>query len=339
MDIVIFSTKLNEKGLFGGSVEPRNTRALSLFFLNNQIESCLSVANSKDELKKLLLEYCEKHSEELESKATAEDKEQWKRLMKRDKDTFLSSVISSRITKEINDGSVKDLLDRIKEWDLQDSVLRIGKADRSVLKKIRNQQVYAIRCLEDSDPSMQWISSLMGCVEDIKGEVEDNVNLFLVLHDKDVKKYDGKNAYVCGDEEVNTLVEQGKFPKVKVQIAFFSHTANKFVDILDNSAERDILPEVEYAFNYYREFQKLIERSDNCLNNMMGQNPSTIIQNEDELVTSSVNNPRLADDSAEQGAYEVKVTTLSTEIGGNEVKTNDWLKELIKINKELEEYE
>ncbi len=339
MNVVIFSTTLFEQDkdewLFSLATETKFTEELSSFFLRNRIDIILKSNATKESLKKLLLDHCKKHISELNSLATENDKENHNQS-----GVQLSEAIENQIETEIgfcNDYK-DDILKRIIKWNLKNEVLKIGTADtRSLLKKLNNQNVYAIESLKDFEENREWIPSLIKCAKEIKGEVGDDVNLFLVLHDKDVKEYEGKNAYVCSGEEVKSLAGNDAFNDV--HIAFFSHTANKFVDILDNSAERDILPEVEHAFIYYKEFQKLIERSNNCLNNMMGQNPSTIIQNEDELVASSVNNPRLADDSAEQGAYEVKVTTLSTEIGGNEVKTNDWLKELIKINKELEKYE
>lgn len=117
-----------------------------------------------------------------------------------------------------------------------------------------DEPVYAIHALPKVlEHDRDWIRTLYSIAteECVAGSKEHDVNVILVLHDKDVKNNKfHRDFYVASKEEVNELYgnEINTDSSTPLRIAFYMHTSNPIVEILTRPLEeRSIVDEVKDA--------------------------------------------------------------------------------------------
>ena len=178
-----------------------------------------------------------------------------------------------------------ELCERIIQWNLEEKIKQlleeknndivIAAKKRATLYQIENSDVYAINCLEQNEKDNggnNWIPSLVKFAKSLSREP---VDINLVLHDKDLgTKYDKPNPPTVFTEQ--NIVKEFESLKdllcdgTKCRIAFFQHTTNSFVDILNDSKnpKRIIHEEVKAAFDRYSMgYESLIKMSEANLKN------------------------------------------------------------------------
>jgi len=123
------------------------------------------------------------------------------------------------------------------------------------MRKLRTaEHIYAIQALPNAfEHDNAWIRTLYSIATEkcVAGSKEYDVNVILVLHDKDVKNNKfHRDFYVASKEEVNELYgnEINTDSSTPLRIAFYMHTSNPIVEILTRPLEeRSIVDEVKDA--------------------------------------------------------------------------------------------
>lgn len=95
--------------------------------------------------------------------------------------------------------------------------------------------VYGLKCLDMAVKGGEWIKCLAHCAVELSTNKE--VDLQLVLHDKDVIGYEGKDVAIPNKEELKNLMwDTTSYPKLDaiktLSIVFFQHTINPFARIV-----------------------------------------------------------------------------------------------------------
>lgn len=157
-----------------------------------------------------------------------------------------------------------ELCKRIEMWNQKPQLLELLEKknckeildikNRATFLQLEDTEVYAIRCLGDGEKkSEEWITALVMFAKSLGDEIELN----LVLHDKDLgATYDKPDPPTIISEanvknvfkDINDILHN-----IQCRIAFFQHTTNSFVDILNEgfSKKRNIHEEVESACKRY----------------------------------------------------------------------------------------
>lgn len=265
-NVTIFSTKtLTDKGcLFDGCTPKVYSEAIFDYFMPSipdLVRMCIK-CELMEEVKKTLLNFNSKTPLPKDSE-------------KIDKGRPVDKVYSIHIEFETNNAGIEtnmfdELCNRIDSWDLKlqlinllfekkcEDILTIK--NRATLYQLDNLDVYAIKCLDNNEiKSNEWISSLIQFAKSLASQ-NDQLEINLVLHDKDLgSKYDKPNPPTIITED--KIKEEFKdVPILQTlqkddlcRIAFFQHTTNAFVDILNESfnKKRKIHEEVISACKRY----------------------------------------------------------------------------------------
>lgn len=98
-----------------------------------------------------------------------------------------------------------------------------------------NNDVYAIHCCW-TPPSENWVDAL---IEDAIGSVPLNDNdqentLYLLLHDKDLRNYDGRSFYILTQDEINKIKNKTDW---NIKIIVFNHVSggNAVIKLLEQA--------------------------------------------------------------------------------------------------------
>lgn len=150
----------------------------------------------------------------------------------------------------------------------------IVKKSKYKLYKLRNKNkhnqdiVCAVYALEKPDFENKWIQTLIDIlVKEYQKDIitmPNKLRINLVLHDKDIAgKYELYDSYVIHEkQELESLIQDTKLlKKIDLHIAFFKHTNNRFVKILQNNEleERNVNKEIKEAMDNHLFIDKLID--------------------------------------------------------------------------------
>lgn len=171
------------------------------------------------------------------------------------------SVIADNYFKKL-DGSSEAFLSRFVDLDGL-----FKKEDPTKLYQAC-EGVFAIHLLEGphvDSSGKKWIPTLIKCAKTIAGE--DNINLRLVLHDKDLgKQYISDDVTIIDETAIKDLAVSELKGLNSIKIVFFKHTTNAFaIDILGKpfSANRNVHAEVDHWINILqKEYPKVLRKID-----------------------------------------------------------------------------
>jgi hypothetical protein len=128
-----------------------------------------------------------------------------------------------------------------------------------------NDEIIVIPVLDpenhDSTRNKEWILAILDAFKNESNQDKSNqeTEYFLLLHDKDLKEYHGKDLYVLSKQETDKLTDN----KPNVKILVFQHTSNDVTAILRNSyKENETADNIESLFHKYkfdkRPFKKML---------------------------------------------------------------------------------
>lgn len=293
--ITLFSTKtLDEDGcLFYGGEPIKAPSILEDYFVKiEELVNACKVCNKLDLLKDTLIQECSKHKKPILYKDIECLKREKEKKKNGKKGINLETIYKSHIDFEIenfdDDNCFIDLCTRIIEWDLKD-ILKgwlvdcnafENAANRARLLKLRNDDVYAIKDLdddeEDKEKGRKWIPTLIQCAKELAGNVPTEINL--VLHDKDLGREENKFAveeYIITEYQV---LDEFNFPEVKellqdesiCRIIFFQHGHNIYSRILkgDDCLKCNVHEKIALASSveYLSLINKSLSKKDNNIN-------------------------------------------------------------------------
>jgi len=217
-------------------------------------------------------------------------------------------LVQKRIQNLTNDSSgrnLNSLIQIIKTNGLQTEIEAIIGETKEMMYaqkrsenfyKLKDLDVYAIPCLEDQEKEKadkEWIPTLLKCAKEIANESDNSneeIDLLLVLHDKDLKKYSDKNLYIITkekrQEELKLLLGE---IEITCKIVFFQHTVNKFAKILKQPLEegRNIYDEIVSAINNYEAIDPIKGKYSEAIS--AKQNVLEQLQKQDELLINALN--------------------------------------------------
>lgn len=151
--------------------------------------------------------------------------------------------------------------------------------------QLKGQNVYAIHCLESGEKAKsdsEWIPTLIKCAKEIAKPQKGQIELLLVLHDKDLSYFTDKDYFIMSGtrnkDELEKLV--GHVDDIQIKIVFFQHTVNKFAKILRRpfDVNRNVFKEINSAiYNYEalepikKAYKDALESKDNVLEKCQNQ--------------------------------------------------------------------
>ena len=279
--IIIFSTHiLKEEGkLFEESkVETASDSVNYPMFVNQKIKNKLNewIEDNQiyHELSTLL-----KSKLKVDHRPNNPEEEIFKKQKEIKKTITWETYIESRVDKVLKDKKKREatLMSWISFWEdlSKDLMKKIDVKDegRANPLKIKDQDIFAIRCLENDEQDKcnksnesEWVKALVYFAQEFSKS--SNIKLYLILHDKDLSGYCGKDAYVCSSEESKKLSGIDN-----CTVVFFAHTTNWFVDILRKPiGDRKIDIEIEKAINNYQIIEQKKKESCDWLRKMADRN-------------------------------------------------------------------
>lgn len=285
--IIIFSTHiLKEKGkLFDENViETVKTSVPYHVFEDAALKRSLKTMVINDMTDKKLSGFLnEKLAEELPNNPEAES---FKRQKEMEGETTWNNFISKKIETVLqemreNKKDESTMMSWISHWNLENELRAIlpdvGSTNRAHPLKLTGQDVFAIKSLEENEQEncdrecdSKWIKALVDFAKDYsKGS---QMELYLVLHDKDLSGYRGEDAYVCSHKVSKKLSGLDN-----CTVVFFAHTTNWFVDILTRPlCKRNICTEIEIAIKNYKDIETKKNESNEWINNMAKVKPDDV---------------------------------------------------------------
>lgn len=169
--------------------------------------------------------------------------------------------------------SIKALWNILKEIFTEDELGEIiGETEETkrVKKRAANffqlegQNIFAIQCLESGEKSKsdsEWIPTLINCAKEIAKPEKDQIELLLVLHDKDLSYFTDKDYYIISEKSKKDELEKlvGITDNIQCKIVFFQHTVNKFAKILKKpfDTNRNIFDEIVSAIYSYEALEPI----------------------------------------------------------------------------------
>ena len=285
--IVIFSTHiLNEEGkLFNEpTIEVASKSVPYQAFEAAQFSRILNMLIKKDVTEHKLSDFLK---ERLKAEASLDDPENpeaksFERINRSNSNITWEKYVNKRVNNVLTIPDKKErestVMSWISFWNLKTDLIAELIVDyatgRDIPLKLKDKDVFAIKSLDveerdncAKDSKSEWIMALVNFAKDYSNG--SNMKLYLILHDKDLSSYRGKDTYVCTLEESKKLSGEDN-----CTVIFFAHTTNQFVKILRKPlGDRNICSEVDMAIQNYQDIKKKKSESSDWLKEMTQPKP------------------------------------------------------------------